>query len=218
MIHLVMPLIVFVLGAAYEGVPMDDIVRGTTTSPSISMPGRADQPGNLFFSPGSISTALAMTYAGASGETADQMAKALHFTLPQEQLHPAFAALSQAWMARRLEGGISADVANRLWGQQGYHFQPDSWRSPATTTGPNWPRSISPATEQARQTINAWVEEQTNDKIKDLIPPGVLDALTRLVLTNAIYFKGDWAEPFQKGATQDDPVPRHRRQDARTSR
>ena len=107
MIHSVTPLIVFVLGAAYGGVPMDDIVRGNNRF-AIDLLGRVrDQPGNLFFSPDSLSTALAMTYAGARGETAPQMAKALHFNLPQDRLHPAFAAMVQSRKREARRGDIA---------------------------------------------------------------------------------------------------------------
>ena len=86
---------------------------------------RADQPGYLFFSPGSLSTALAMTYAGARGETASQMAKVLHFTLPREKLHPAFASLNRTWNPDGNGRGFRLSVANRLWGQEGFHFLPE---------------------------------------------------------------------------------------------
>ena len=85
---------------------------------------RADQPGNLFFSPGSLSTALAMAYAGARGETESQMAKVLHFTLPPEKLHPSFASLNRTWNPDGHGRGFRLGVANRLWGQEGFHFLP----------------------------------------------------------------------------------------------
>jgi serpin B len=162
--------------------------------------GRAD---NLFFSPGSLSTALAMTYAGARGQTAEQMAQVLHFTLPQEKLHPAFGDLRRYWDAKGGDSSYRLSVANRLWGQEGFHFLPEFLAVTRDHYGAELAQvDFARQTEQARQRINAWVEDQTQDKITDLIPSGVLDAMTRLVLTNAIYFKGDWAEPFRKEATQ----------------
>jgi len=172
----------------------------------------AEGQGNLFFSPYSVATALAMTYAGARGETAAQMADALHFSLPQEQLHPAFNALDLALTgpqanAERSEGtGFELHVANALWGQSGYDFLPDFLDVLAL----NYDAGIRlvdyvNAADDARRTINAWVAEQTNDKIRDLIPKGALDDLTRLVLTNAIYFDAAWQHPFPERSTE--PAP-----------
>ncbi|HYT88443.1 MAG TPA: serpin family protein [Gemmataceae bacterium] len=162
----------------------------------------AKKEGNLFLSPYSISTALAMTYAGARGETAQQMAKALHFTLPQERLHPAFADL-----LKQTTGAVKArkyhlQVANRLWGQKDYGFLPDFLKLTEVSYGAGLQEvDFIGATEQARKTINAWVEKQTKNKIKDLLQPGVLDDYTRLVLTNAIYFKAAWMHPFDPKRT-----------------
>jgi serpin B len=162
--------------------------------------------GNLFFSPYSISTALAMTWAGARGETEKQMAEVLHFSLPQEQLHPAFGFLEKQLNAEGEERGYELSVANALWGQTGYGFLKEF----LTLTKENYGAGLrevdfvnAAKREKARKTINSWVEKETKEKIKDLIPQGVLDALTRLVLTNAIYFKGDWAVEFDKKETTD---------------
>ena len=106
-------------------------------------------------------------------------------------------------------------MANALWGQEGYRFRPEFLATDREHYGAELAQvDFARPAEQARQRINAWVEEQTQDKIKDLIQPGVLDAMTRLVLTNAIYFKGDWAEPFRKEATQDAPFHVTARQQA----
>jgi len=161
--------------------------------------------GNLFFSPTSISTALAMTYAGAEGETEQEMAKTLHFDLPEAQVHPAFASLIAILNAPEKEA-YELRVANRLWGQRGYGFL----RRYLETTREDYGAQLAQVdfidkTELARREINAWIEEQTNDKIKDLIPSGALDRLTRLVLTNAVYFKGKWEHEFDKKATHDAP-------------
>ena len=161
------------------------------------------QNGNLFFSPESISTALAMAYAGARGDTASQMAKTLHFTLPPQQLHPAMGALlSDLNMAH---DGYELSVANALWAQQGYTFLDTFLALLKTDYGAGLNQvDFKGATEEARLTINRWVEQKTKDKIKDLLQPGALRADTRLVLTNAIYFKGDWQAQFDKAQTKNE--------------
>ena len=161
--------------------------------------------GNLFFSPYSISTALAMTYAGAQGETAAQMAQALHFPLEPGQLHPPFALLDRQLDAITTRGDVKLQIADALWVQTGHPFL----KSFLTVTRRYYGARIIAVdytnAEVARQTINGWVEKKTAQKIKDLIPAGVLDALTRLVLTNAIYFKGNWASQFDPSLTAEAP-------------
>ena len=132
-----------------------------------------NQPGNLFFSPSSISTALAMTYAGARGETAEQMARVLHFPPPQDQLPEAFRWLVAALRPAAEKPGYRLNAANRLWGQQGYHFLPeflavtrDSYHAELAEV------DFAGHTELARETINEWVEKQTQEKVKDLVPRG----------------------------------------------
>jgi serpin B len=165
-----------------------------------------DNPGNLFLSPYSISLALAMTYAGAASETERQMAETLHFTLPQEQLHSAMNQLTLTLLSRAdlPEGeGFQLNIANALWGQQGYTFL-DSYLDLLArdyNSGIHLVDFIT-ASEEARQRINAWVADQTEDKIKNIIPEGALTAVTRLVLTNAIYFNAAWASQFEEEATQ----------------
>jgi serpin B len=155
--------------------------------------------GNLFFSPFSISTALAMTYAGAKGNTETQMAETLRFSLSQERLHPAFLTLMQELQADSEKKGFELSIANALWGQEGYKFHEafiditESYYE-AGFKEADFIKNI----EQTRQSINTWVEEKTKDKIKELIKPGILNDLTRLVLTNAIYFKGKWMSQFIK--------------------
>jgi serpin B len=167
---------------------------------------RADQPGNLFFSPGSLSTALAMTYAGARGDTATEMGEVLHFHLPPTRLNAAFAALNRTLNADVQQRGYRLNVANRLWGQQGYRFLPAYLAITRDVYGAELAQvDFARQTEATRRQINAWVEQRTENKITELIPAGLLDPMTRLVLTNAIYFKGDWSEPFSKRATADAP-------------
>jgi serpin B len=162
----------------------------------------SEKQGNLFFSPQSISTALAMTYAGARGETASQMASVLHFELPAEQLHPAEAALLAYWNSLGKQGNVKLSVANRLWGQRGYKFADVFIKLLRDDYGAGLEQVDFAESEAARKAINTWVEKATADKIKDLIPSGALNSLTRLVLTNAVYFKGDWQLAFSKEDTK----------------
>jgi serpin B len=161
------------------------------------------QPGNLFFSPESISTAFGMAYAGARGQTATQMQQVFHFTLPPDRLHPAMGALLAGMNAQHKDYELR--VADALWAQQDSNFEESYLKLVQSDYGAGLHKvnfKISPDT--VRATINAWVEKQTNDKIKDLIGQGALNTSTRLVLTNAIYFKGDWQDPFDAQATQKD--------------
>jgi len=164
-----------------------------------------EQPGkNLFFSPTSLSIALAMTAAGAQGDTAAEMAKALHLDDFLPQAHAEYHQVLQRWNAGGADRGYQLRVANRLWGQQGFPFLAGY----LTLTRQQYGAELgivdfSGQTEAARQEINAWIETQTAEKIKDLIPRGQLDANTKLVLTNAIYFKGDWTSAFQARQTRD---------------
>ena len=160
------------------------------------------QPGNLFFSPESISTAFAMAYAGARGQTATQMARVFHFTLPPDRLHPAMGALLAAMNGKH--DSYELHTADALWAQQDENFLESYLKLMQTDYGAELHRvDFRTSPETVRTTINQWVEQQTNDKIKDLIGPGVLTPLTRLVLTNAIYFKGTWQNQFDKAATEE---------------
>ncbi|MCP4578818.1 MAG: serpin family protein [Deltaproteobacteria bacterium] len=159
--------------------------------------------GNLFFSSYSISTALAMTYAGARNNTEKEMAKALRFSPDQKRLHAGFAELEARFNLLNDADNITLNIANSLWPQEGYSLLPEYLLLIKKSYGV----SISPvdykgASEEARTIINAWVEDKTHEKIKDIIQPGILDALTRLVLVNAIYFKGNWAGQFKPEQTK----------------
>jgi serpin B len=162
--------------------------------------------GNVFFSPYSISTALAMTYGGAQGDTENQMAQTLHFNLTPDKLHPAFAAMEANLNAVQQKGQVKLAEANSLWPQVGYEFLPDY----LALCLKNYGITITPVdymghTEAARKTINDWVEARTNRKIVELLKPGVLDGSTRLALVNAIYFKGKWVSQFETNLTENEP-------------
>jgi serpin B len=161
------------------------------------------QGGNLFFSPESISTAFAMAYAGARGTTAAQMASTLHFTLPPEKLHPAMGALLAGLNGQH--AGYQLRVADALWAEKDFTFLDDFLKVTSSDYGAGFNRlDFRGAPEAARATINQWVEERTEAKIKNLLPPGSITPVTRLVLTNAIYFKGDWQAQFDKTQTKDE--------------
>ncbi len=161
--------------------------------------------GNLFLSPFSISAALGMTAAGARGKTLEEMTRVLHF--PAEA-HAAFGKLIRSLNEEpdAKKRGFSLSTANALWAQKGYPWKAEYKRlvSDAYSAG-LFDVDFLSAPEEARGTINTWVMKETRDKIKDLLPPGSVTRDTRLVLTNAIYFKGDWQAPFEKKATKDLP-------------
>jgi serpin B len=158
-------------------------------------------PGNLFFSPKSISTALAMTYAGAQGKTATEMAKVLHFTLPPERLHSAMRTLLSELSTKHTEYQLY--IANELWGQEGYTFLPEFLSLAKEKYGADLATvDFKNKTEAARLTINAWIAQQTKNKMSELIRPGILTDAIRLLLTNAIYFKADWKTQFSSEDTK----------------
>jgi serpin B len=159
------------------------------------------EEGNIFYSPYSIFSALAMTYEGAKGQTAEEMKSVFHF--PENHvLRPNFAAIYNGINQERKSYELR--TGNALWCQQSFPFQQDYMDRVATYYGGKAANlDFENEPEQSRQTINSFIEEQTNNKIIDLIPAGSLNALTRLVLTNAIYFKGEWEWEFAKYATDD---------------
>ncbi len=166
------------------------------------------QEGNLFFSPYSMSAALAMAYAGARGTTAEQMAATLHLPAPPAAVHPAFAMLNQRLTnpaATADDPAFRLSVANALWGQQDYPFRPAFLDLLAQYYGAGLRQvDFAAQPEQARATVNDWVSDQTEGRIQNIIPPGTIDTLTRLVLANAISFKADWRHPFPADNTRDD--------------
>ena len=156
---------------------------------------------NIFYSPYSISAALAMTYEGAKGQTAEEMKSVFHF--PESNiLRPNFAAIYNN--INKGKNDYKLRTGNALWVHRDYPFLEDyTSRVEKYYGGKAANLDFVSETEKSRQTINTFIEEQTNNKIKDLIPQGVLNAYTRLVLTNAIYFKGTWTWEFDKGDTRE---------------
>ncbi|WP_342770418.1 MULTISPECIES: serpin family protein [unclassified Methanoculleus] len=158
---------------------------------------------NLFFSPYSISSALAITYEGARGTTADEIRSVLHLpendTLRREEFSAIDAVLNRA------DANYTLRTANALWAEETYSFLPEYTTAAARWYGANVTNlDFKGSPEASRETINRWVEEQTEDKIRDLLPAGSIDTMTRLVITNAIYFKGTWVKQFDVNETRDE--------------
>jgi len=153
------------------------------------------QNGNLALSPLSIATAMTMTWAGARGETAEQMKKVLHLEGTTEQVLALTGKLVASYQDPALK--VTLRLANRLFGEKTFSFRQPYLDSLGTAFGaPLEPIDFRGAPDASRQHINAWIAEATEDRIKNLIPPGSVDTNTRLVLTNAIYFLGMWPLPF----------------------
>jgi serpin B len=164
---------------------------------------------NLFYSPYSVSIALAMTYAGASASTATQMATALDFQLPPSALHPAFDALDLQ-LASRAQGQagdngqpFKLNVVDSLWADRTFTFEEPFLDTLAQDYGSGL-RTVDfeNAPETARGAINGWVSDQTDKLIPQLLPDGSIDSSTRFVIVNAIYFNAGWQSPFTASATQ----------------
>jgi serpin B len=158
---------------------------------------------NVFFSPWSLNSALAMTYEGARGKTADEMRSVLHFSGNDSVRRQSFSSLDHRINAN--DSGYVLSTANALWVDYGFPLEGayedvviDYYRATAKNL------DFSGAPDGARQTINQWVEEKTAYKIKELVPPGYISPLTRLVLTNAIYFNGTWVNQFDGSLTDDE--------------
>lgn len=180
---------------------------GGTNAFALDLYGRlAANDGNLFFSPHSVASALGMLYVGAGGETEREMAATLRLPFDQSTAPYAFHALQRAFDSELAgDPGYSLVVANRLWGQAGYNFRDEYLRVTDAFFGAGLRQLDFAKADQAADAINQWVDEQTRGTIPHLVDASSLGPLTRLVLTNAIYFKGDWARPFNPDATEDQP-------------
>ncbi len=175
----------------------------------------ANSDGNFVFSPFSVSLALAMAYNGAVGDTASEMASALHFTLDRAEINRAMAALTAQFLERgsaeatEFEPERRLAIANALWGEQTFPFEADFLAQLEADYGAGLELvDFIHAAEAARERINTWVEDQTNGLIQDIVPQGAVSDLTRLVLANAIYFKSNWLNQFTEAFTQDQPFTR----------
>ena len=197
-------LIIYPFYLAKAGDTLQTVVKGNTDFGFDLYQKLKNEEGNLFFSPYSISSALAMTYAGARGQTEEEMAEVLHFSLEQKPLHSSFSELQSYLNTIQNKGYVKLSIANSLWAQEGYHFLNTFFdlNKKNYGAGLNFV-DFATKTETARKTINAWVENKTQQKIKELLKPHTIDSHTTLVLCNAIYFKGDWLSQFDKNRTND---------------
>ncbi len=164
--------------------------------------------GNLILSPYSMSLALAMTYAGARGDTESQMAQALHYA-PQEQLHPAFNALDLELEKKPInldkdQEPLQINIANSVWTEKTLPLMPEYLDTIAVNYGAGIHLSdFMNKPNEERVAINNWVSDETEERIKDLLPDGTISPDTRMVLVNAIYFKADWFNKFDPNSTHD---------------
>jgi serine protease inhibitor len=204
---LVLCLPLMVLATAAPPPPADEAARLARSSNAFGFDlyrGLGPGAGNRAISPASISTALAMTWAGARGGTAVQMQNALRFDGPPDAMLRASGSLAAA--LQDPSRPVIFRIANRLFGEKTLTFEPAYLDATKAAFGAALePVDFKRKAEAARQAINGWVEEKTEKRIRDLVPAGGVSRETRLVLVNAIYFLGDWAEPFAKEATQ--PAP-----------
>lgn len=189
---------------------LDELVAGNSGFGFDLFQELRNSDGNLFYSPYSISIALAIAFAGARGDTETQMEDVLYFSLGQERLHPTFNALDLKLASRNelpegWEGeGFALNIANSTWGQTGHSFLSGFLDVLAEDYGAGLRLlDFMSAPEAARNMINDWVSDETEGKIEDLLPPGSVDSATRLVLANAIYFNAPWQYPFEEEATHD---------------
>ncbi len=197
-------------GETEDGDPVAELVAGNTAFALDLFGTLSDEEDNLFFSPYSISEALALAYAGARGDTADQMAETLHYTLSPVDLVGAFAEVNGILSSYSEKAGYQKgtqfhlQVANSCWRQEGYRFLPEYLAALEASDSGVGLRTTDFATapDEARREINDWVAERTKDRIQDLLPAGSVDSGTRLVLANAIYFGASWRFPFDEGATE----------------
>lgn len=162
----------------------------------------AGRSGNLFFSPYSVSSALAITYEGAKGSTADEIRSVLHFPGNDTVLREDFSAMNAGINSG--DPAYTLRTANALWAEKTAPLLPAFTTVAEQFYGARVTNlDFAGSPEESRLTINAWVENKTEDRIKDLIPAGVIDPMTRLVITNAIYFHGDWVKQFDRNETTD---------------
>jgi serpin B len=163
----------------------------------------ATEEGNMFFSPWSISTATAMLYEGARGETAREIQSVFHFPTDDTKRRNSFTQIINQLNPE--DDDYELSTANAFWAQKDYPFLPEY----ATVVENVYKGQVTNVdfirnSVSERKKINEWVEEQTNNKIKDLFPEGSINSYTRFVLANAIYFKGTWVEQFEEEQTKEE--------------
>ncbi len=200
---------------AMETLPQADadqiaaLAEGNTAFASAFYALLQENEGNIIFSPFSLSLALSMAMAGAETTTEEVMMNALRMTLPENEVYPAFNALllaleaSETAEVNEMEGSeFTLNIANSLWGQAGFDLKTQFLDTLARYFGAGmYTVDFEHDPEAARVAVNEWVADETEDKIKDLIPEGAVNELTRLILANAIYFNGSWMYPFTENAT-----------------
>lgn len=183
---------------------LEDVVKGNNEFTFDLYDQINDKEENVFFSPYSISSALAMTYNGARGKTKEEMAEVLNFGQSRWKLSENYSGLNKHIKGLSSDK-IQLNIANSIWGQQDYSFEKYFLELNKKHYGAGIKQVNFKENHKAiRKEINKWVEEKTNQKIKDLIKPNVLDHMTRMVLVNAIYFNGKWEHPFKKENTFED--------------
>jgi serpin B len=159
---------------------------------------------NVFFSPFSLSLALGMTYAGAEGETKQQISEVLNFPINDSDLHKQLGLLQNKLIGKSSKG-VEVSIANQIWADKNYKFKCKYTRSVSRNySAPIKRVDFYSKPDESRLEINSWVELQTRDRIKDLLPDGSISSLTKMVLTNAIYFKGQWDNKFDKDLSKED--------------
>jgi serpin B len=185
---------------------VQSVVDGNTTFALNLYSQLATNSGNLFFSPYSISTCLAMLYAGASGNTEQQMSQVLGFGTNQQQFASLFGELQAELEADQQTNAIELNLANALWVQEGFPFLPAFLQTATNQYKANVNQAdfVTEASEVTDE-INNWVAQETQNKIQNIVPHGLINASTRLVLANAIYFLGAWTTPFEETNTTTQP-------------
>jgi len=183
------------------------LAEGNRTFALSMMTALGSKEENMAFSPYSISSAMGMVYAGAAGKTADEMKSIFFYPPYSPELFNEFNKLNKA-IVDDPDGQVKISLANSVWIQDKYPIEPvygrilqEDFLAPSAKVD-----FINPqAREKARSTINDWTAKNTGERIKEILPPGILNENTRLVLTNAIYFKGKWAHPFNRNITAPGP-------------
>ena len=198
----------FTSAAVHAEDGLNELVKGNTQFAFDLYHILREDAGNLFYSPYSISTALAMAYAGARGTTSEEIRNTLRFSLSEDLVHPAFKALSTTLTGKEESNsasGFKLRIANKMWGQKEYVFLKDYCKNIADNYGAETERlDFINNPEKSRLIINEWVSTQTERMIQNIIPPGVISPDIRLILTNAIYFEAKWERTFVTAATHEE--------------